>query len=100
MTLPRTLGGQFKISYKSLSASDVDSNASGDVFVTFSDLKNVYVAFSTIRGGYKAEKQSIFGNTVVFRIFQYDYAAAAAGPAVALASTADIAAMDVVAIGD
>jgi len=66
------------------------SYTSGGFTYTVDELKEVYGAIVQASGGYKAEVASISGNTITIMVYQYDYAAAAAGPAIEVTAGTDL----------
>lgn len=78
------------------------SYSTGGFAVSFPELRVVHAALVVGGGGYKAEIASISGNTVTIRVLYYDYAAAAAGPAIEVPAGTDLSGVTfyVLAIGE
>jgi len=78
------------------------SYAAGGFSVTLGDLKRVEsVLFVGSNGGYLCEENGITNNTVTVKVYQFDYAATAAGPAVEVPDATDLSGVNftVIAIG-
>jgi len=85
--------------HASTTATGVDTDASGDVVVTVSQLRNIESpadASANAAGGYVANVQSVSGNGVTVRIFQD---AGAAGEMAAVTGTNGVTDVHVEATG-
>jgi len=72
------------------SVSGPTSYPAGGFSVTLTRLRRVINAFVDADGGYKAEVVGIDGNRVTIMARQYDYPAAAAGPAIEVPAGTDL----------
>ena len=76
-----------------VAAADFDTDASGDIVVTFTDLREVISeedAELTCEGGVICVANALSANAVTFRAFWFDYDAVADGVAIADTSATDI----------
>lgn len=80
-----------------LANTDVDTDGSGDIDVTFPNLKEVYWASMEIATGYMAIYQSKSGNVVTFRVYATGHTVDA--PFSAALSGSNLGAAVAVAIG-
>ena len=78
------------------------SYTTGGFAVVFPELRVIHAALVVGGGGYKAEIASITANAVTIRVLYYDYAAAAAGPAIEVPAGTDLSGVTfyVLAIGE
>lgn len=78
------------------------SYTAGGFTVTIDQLSRVDDAIVVAGGGYLAEVASISGNTITVRVYYFDYAAAAAGPAIEVPAGTDLSAVTfrVLAVGE
>jgi len=83
-------------------ATDVDTDASGDLTVTFANLRRIdeRSVEITLEAGYEGHVQSVSGNQATVRIYYYDYDAVADGAAIADTSDTDISILHGRASGD
>ena len=68
-SLLKTGGFQPDMDVQLLAAADVDTNGSGDIAITFPNLKEVFWAHLEIAGGHIAHYHSKVGNIVTFRVY-------------------------------
>lgn len=76
-----------------IAAADFDSDASGDIAITFTDLRGILSeedAKVTNEGGVFCVANALSRNAITFRVFEFDYDAVADGVAIADASHANI----------
>lgn len=102
MAITRNLFRRFEQQSQEVAATSVDTDASGDFTLTFDDLRVIESkADVTVHaeGGFQVSPRSVSGNTVTFRVFQYDYDAAADGAAIAHTSATDVTAVNATAKG-
>ena len=85
---------------KTLSSSDVDTDASGDITVTIGDAKRIYAAIMQIEGGYVANLTGVSGNQATFRVFKEKNDGGGATALVAHTSANNIADATVIAFGE
>lgn len=88
------------LSRDTTTAVDVDTDASGDVTVTFGGLASIAsVADVSVSatGGYTANVQSVSGNTATVRVFQ---GGGADTPLAAVASGTDVTTLEASALGE
>ena len=100
---PRNIFGHEKLKkdFVTLTASEVDTDASGDITITFPHLRQIIEDSVDIKleAGYVANVVSVSGNTATVRIYQGDYDQSADAPLAAVASGTDIAILHASAVG-
>lgn len=82
---------QPKMCIVTIPAADMDTDASGDIAITFPDLREVLCAQLQIGAGYVANLMSVATNIATFRVYDADYDAVGDGPLIAAASESNIA---------
>lgn len=99
--LPKAMG---RASFKGWSGSVTGptSYTTGGFTVTIDQLTAVYDAVVIAGRGYLAEVASISGNTITIRVYQFDYPATAAGPAVEVPAGTNLSGVTfrIIAIGE
>lgn len=99
MAVPKRVGVPWKVSVEVAIPTPTTSSTS-QITITFPDLKNIEYA-TCDAATVKASFVSASGNVATFDVFEYAYAAAASGAAVAYpASTALPGAVNAVAFGE
>ena len=85
-----------------IAAADFDLDASGDIVVTYTDLREVISiedAKLTCEGGVYCVPMSVSANAVTFRTFYFEYTAGADAVAIAYANGTDVGVGHAKAIG-
>lgn len=95
----RNIFGQWKMDIVTYPASDIDTDANGDVTITFTNLRRVLEGSVqvTLEKGYVGNVQSVSGNTATIRIYKSAGSAAELAP---VTSTTDVSILHAVAFGE
>lgn len=102
MAQTRTLHEDSRRTQATHTESSVDTDGSGDVTVTISDLReieNPEDVTVTATGGYTADVQSVSGKDVTIRVFHGDYDATADGALIAATNLSGGPDLQITALG-